>query len=150
MTPPERLDRYPDHPTEASKPHCAISSPRAARPVVDPHSNRHFEPGVAQGCYPLGRKATQIRRPLARQDVTKEVVVDDDGYHLSGGQFGIVVIADEPPMLFGRESVGALGETQSVPALLLLNLLQAAVPALDGCGDDGFEVRICEHMRSTH
>jgi hypothetical protein len=35
LTPPERLDRYPDQPTEASKPQRANSWPRAAHPVVD-------------------------------------------------------------------------------------------------------------------
>ena len=30
------------------------------------------------GGYAVGRKATQIRRPVAGQDVTQKVVVDDD------------------------------------------------------------------------
>jgi len=38
------------------------------------------------GCgYPVGRKATQIGRPLASENVTQQVVVDDDGHHLRGG-----------------------------------------------------------------
>ena len=58
------------------------------------------------GRYAVGRKTTQIRRPLAGQDVTKKVVVDDDGCHLRGRQIGIVDFADELAMLFGRQSVG--------------------------------------------
>ena len=57
------------------------------------------------GRYTVGRKTSQVRRPLARQDVT-EHVVDDDGCHLRGRQIGIVELADELAMLFSRQCVG--------------------------------------------
>jgi len=58
------------------------------------------------GRYAVGRKTTQIRRPLAGQDVTQKVVVDDDGGHLRGRQIGIVDFADELAMPFSRKCVG--------------------------------------------
>jgi hypothetical protein len=58
------------------------------------------------GGYALGRKATQIGRPLARQDVTQQVVVDDDGGHLRGSHIGIVGIADQSAMVLSGKSVG--------------------------------------------
>jgi hypothetical protein len=58
------------------------------------------------GRYALGSKAIQIGRPLAGKNVTQQVVVDDDGCHLRGGQFGIIKIAHEPAVLLGRQSFG--------------------------------------------
>jgi len=39
LTPPERLDPYPDHSTEVPGPQRANSSPRAVRPVGDPETD---------------------------------------------------------------------------------------------------------------
>jgi hypothetical protein len=52
------------------------------------------------------RKTPQVRRPLARQDVTQKVVVDDDGCQLRGRQIGIVELADQLAMLLSRQCVG--------------------------------------------
>gem|GEM_PF-5478858 len=66
------------------------------------------EPKEPQSCgrYAVGRNATQFPRPLARQDVTQKVVVDDDGCHLRSRQIRIVDIADELAMPFSRQCVG--------------------------------------------
>jgi hypothetical protein len=58
------------------------------------------------GRYAGRRKTPQVRRPLACQDVTKQVVIDDDGCQLRGRQIGIVELADELAMLFSRQCVG--------------------------------------------
>jgi hypothetical protein len=58
------------------------------------------------GRYAVGRNATQVRRPLARQNVTQKVVVNDDGCHLRSREIRIVDFVDELAMLFSRQSIG--------------------------------------------
>jgi len=56
--------------------------------------------------YAVGGDTAQVRRSLTRQDVTEQVVVDDDGCHLRGRQIGIVELADELEMLVSCQCVG--------------------------------------------
>jgi hypothetical protein len=59
------------------------------------------------GSYAIGRKSSQVRCPLAGQDVTEQVVIDnDDGCHLCGRQIRLVELADELAMPLSRQCVG--------------------------------------------
>jgi hypothetical protein len=54
--------------------------------------------GDAIGCH-----AVEILRPFARENVAKDVIVDDDGSHLCGCEVRIVQSSNESQMVFGGE-----------------------------------------------
>jgi hypothetical protein len=50
-------------------------------------------------------QTAQVHCTVADENVTEEMIVDDDASHLGGGEIGIVHSPDEPEVLFGGESV---------------------------------------------
>ncbi len=76
----------------------------AGRPRAGERGAQAEEPQPG-GRHPLRRDAAQVGLPLAGQDVAQQMVVDDEGRHLRGGQVGIVETAHEPAMFLSRKSL---------------------------------------------
>ena len=66
------------------------------------------EPG---GRHALGGKPIEIRRAFTGQQITKDVVVDDDGSHLCRGEIGVVELPDKTQVVLSTGGLerGAAG-----------------------------------------